>query len=189
MTKSDDPQPLSNGPASPDDFYRALGYALVAFTEIDAALFALFYTLTMASMPDIEHARKIFTQTWNFGERLKIVARAVAEHLADPALRAEWEAMRTIMESLKDQRNQLAHASTAESFAIDKKLGLTLVPVLHLPGESRPQRTDRLDTQGIIGLAIEFEDMADRIGIFLRRVAPEHAATRTRGGGRTRDRK
>jgi|GEM_PF-3766603 len=185
MSKSDDPQQLTRGPAGADDFYRALGYALVAFTEIDDMLFTLFYVLNVASTPDVEDARKVFYQSWNFSERCKVVAKAASERITDADLRAEWGAIRGIVETLNEQRNQLAHASAAGSFANDKSLGPTLVPLLQLPGSNGARRPGRLDTQAIVALAVEFEDLADRLSVFLRRIAPEAITPARREAART----
>jgi len=182
MTHPKDPQPLINGPYAPDDFYRALGYALVAFTEIDGALFALFYALTVGETPDIEEAKRIFYESWNFGTRLKIVAKAASAKMADAALRAEWEEIEETIETLNGQRNQLAHSSAAASFEVDNSFGLALVPVLYLPGDSLSQPAEKLDTRHIVALAVEFEDMADRISAFLEKVAPDRDKGRLRAG-------
>jgi hypothetical protein len=172
MTKTSGPQPFNHGRPAPDDFYRALGYALVAFTEIDGSLFALFYALTVGSTPDIDEAKRIFYKSWNFGERLKVVAKAASEKLVDAALCKEWEEIRASVETLKNQRNQLAHSSAAPSFEVVDATGLALVPYLGLPLDSRARSVEKLDTARIVAIAIEFEDMADRIANFLERIAP-----------------
>jgi hypothetical protein len=172
MMRNDESGPMNRVPHAPEDFHRALGYALVAFTEIDGALFTLFYALNAGETPDIEDARRIFYESWNFAVRLKVVARTAAARIGDPALRAEWDRTMADIESLKAQRNQLAHASSAASFEDDPTCGLVLVPVLGLPEQDPARTAERLDTRRIVALAIEFEDMADRITAFLERVAP-----------------
>jgi hypothetical protein len=193
MTKTEGTQPFNHGHPAPDDFYRALGYALVAFTEIDGSLFALFYALTVGTNPDIDEAKRIFYESWNFGARLQVVAKAVGEKLTDVALRAEWDEIRASIENLKDQRNQLAHSSGAANFALVESGGLALIPYLGLPGAQFAQGIEKLDTSRIVAMAVEFEDMADRITKFLERIAPDTEGGRLRArdriaGGRRRRR-
>ena len=173
MTRIDDRDPLTDVTRSPDDFYRALGYALVAFTEIDGALFMLFCALTSARAPDIESARRVFYESWNFAVRLALVARTARERIRNSRLRAEWDEIEEQLSALKDDRNNLAHASAAASFEMDPSLGLALVPMLHLPlGTVAAESADKLDARSLVLLAIEFEDAADRIGAFVRKIAP-----------------
>lgn len=182
MTNSSGPQVSRLGPNAHDDFYRALGYALVAFTEIDGSLFALFYAFTVGRTPDIDAAKRIFYESWNFSARLNVVARVVEEQIVDSALRHEWEEIRAAVETLKDQRNLLAHSSAASSFDVVDSIGLVLVPTFSLSGDKFTQANERLDTRHIVALAVEFEDMADRIAEFLEKIAPDRDRVRPRAG-------
>jgi hypothetical protein len=191
MTKTDASQPFNHGHPVPDDFYRALGYALVAFAEIDGALFALFYALNVGATPDIEQAKRIFYESWNFSARLKVLAHAVDAAALAPVQCAEWAQIRAGIETLKDQRNQLAYSSAATNFALDEVLGLALVPPLGLSIDGHAPTSERLDTQRILAWAVEFEDMADRIAKFLEQIAPDGAGARAparRGRGSVRRR-
>jgi hypothetical protein len=172
MNRSDGSPAFTQGHPAPDDFYRALGYALVAFTEIDGALFGLYYALTVGEHADIERAKRNYYESWNFSARLRVVERAVGAHVTEPAARGQWRAIQSAVESLKEQRNELGNSSAGPSFERVAPDGLALVPTLGLPGAGAARGRARIDTQALIALAIEFEDMADAIVRFLERVAP-----------------
>lgn len=173
MPISDASPRLRQGPVAPDDFYRALGYAIVAFTEIDEALFTLYYALTIGTHPDIAQARKAYYDSWNFAVRLRSVDDAVRRHCGHGPARADWERLRAQVEVLNERRNELAHSSAAPSFERDERAGLSFAPVLRLPADVTQRSAERLDTPALLALAIEFEDMADAVGEFLERVAPD----------------
>jgi hypothetical protein len=187
MTRTDDPQPLGNGLRTPEAFYHALGYALVAFTEIDGSLFALFCALTIDQVLDIGMARRTYYESWDFGVRLRVVEKAVAAKGAGQKTTAltwcgQWEAIRAGIETLKDQRNQLAHSSAAASFEFDEALGPALIPALRLPSDKFSQAAERLDTRRLLALAVEFENMADRIHDFCAAIAPGSDGRYSRSG-------
>jgi len=140
-------EPLIRGEFAPDDFYRALGCAIVTFSTIDGALWRLFWALGPNDPPDHVAARAIFYSSRQFGGRLDKVAALAGQKIIDPEMQAEWTDIHSLVSVLKDERNHLAHSDAAADFEHDNTFGLALVRPMHMPEEKYTPPKAKLDTR------------------------------------------
>jgi hypothetical protein len=98
---------LDTNPPQAAPFYRAIGYAITTWQQVESALCSVF--IKVSTCREEQVATAIFYTFQDFSEKLKLVRCAARLTLSANTEFAEWEKLRKRLITSMELRNALAH--------------------------------------------------------------------------------